>query len=86
MFDGCTPPSKIVFNKKTFLVHMHNFPIACMNEEMGKLIENAVGVVKECEVNKDGTTWGHSLRVYIELELQKPISRGRFLNVSGNKI
>lgn len=56
-----------------------------MNEEMGKLIGSAFGQVRDCDVDKDGKAWGQSLRVYINIILQKPISRERFLNMSGNK-
>lgn len=56
-----------------------------MYEEMGKLIGSAFGQVRDCDVDKDGKAWGQSLRVYINIILQKPISRERFLNMSGNK-
>lgn len=51
--------------------------MARMNDEMGKLIGNAIEMVQECNVNKDGMAVGQTLRVYIELEIQKPIPRVR---------
>lgn len=56
-----------------------------MNEEMDKVIGSVVGKVHACDVDKDGKAWGQTLRAYIEIEIQKPLPRGRMLNVSGNK-
>lgn len=76
----------MIFDSKMFWVHMHDLPMACMNDKMGKFIGNKVGLVKACDVNKDATEWGQTLRVYIELELHKPISSERFINLLGNRI
>lgn len=64
---------------------MHNLPIGCINEEMGKDISKTIRVVKMCDVDKKGSGWGLTLCVLIEVDLKKSISRGRTINVMGNK-
>lgn len=59
--------------------------MACMNEEMGRLIRSVVGKVHACDVDKEGKGWGQILRAYIEIELQKPLPGGRILNISRHK-
>lgn len=60
--------------------------MACMNAKMGMAIGNALGVVHSCDVDKDEATWGKTQRVNIEMELQKPIIRGRILNLASTKV
>lgn len=55
---------------------MHDLPIGCMNVKMNNHIGSLIEVVKECDVNEDGTGWRTSLRVRIGLRLDKSISRG----------
>lgn len=85
-FDGSSPPSKMKFSSEIFWIHMHDLAMFCMNEEIGRIIGSAFGQVRDCDIDKEGKAWGQSLRVYIEIDLHKPIPRGRFLNLSGNKI
>lgn len=49
-------------------------------------IGGSVGRVLEVDVADDGIGWGKSLRVKVEVPLQKAIAGGRFLNVKGNKL
>lgn len=65
---------------------MHDLPMACINEKIGKMIGSTIGQVLACDVNKDGRAWGQSLRIYIELDIEKPLPRGRFINKLGSKI
>lgn len=39
-----------------------------------------------CDLDKNGPCWGSTLRVFIEMDLKKPISRGKTINVLGNKL
>lgn len=83
-FDGYMPAAKIDFSKEFFWVHMHKLPIDCMNERTRTDIGKSIGVVKLCNVQRDGSWWGMVLRVLIELDLHKPILRGRTINVQGS--
>lgn len=37
---------------------MHDLPMACINEKIGKMIGSTIGQVLACDVNKDGRAWG----------------------------
>lgn len=84
-FDALTPVFKMEFSKEAFWVHMHELPIGCMNEDMGEQMGKTIGAVKKCDIDKQGSGWRTTLHVLIEVDLKKPISRGRTINVLGNK-
>lgn len=85
-FDGYTLTSKMDFSKEAFWVQLHDLPIARIKKDMGNFIgNNTIGLVKTCDVQNDGSGWGTVLRVLIELDLYKPITRGKTLNVKGIK-
>lgn len=65
---------------------MHDLPMACMNGKIGRMTGSAIGRVHDYDVDKEGRAWGHTLRIYIEVENQKPLPRGRFINVAVMKI
>lgn len=84
-FNGCTLATIMDVFREFFWLQMHDLPIACMNEEMGTFIGNTIGTVKECDVQNDGSGWDAVLRVLIELDIHKRITRGQTLNVKGIK-
>lgn len=84
-FDDCTLTSKMEFSKEAFWVQMHDLPITCMNQEMRTFIGNTIEEVKKCDVHTDGKAWGKVLRILIEINLLKPITRSRTLNIKGIK-
>lgn len=79
------PISKMNFSTEAFWVHMHDLSIRCMTEEMGREIGKRIGKVIKFDLVQNGYGWGKALRVLIEVELQKPISRDRTINLLGNK-
>lgn len=85
-FDGITPTSKMDFSMESFWVQLHNLPLGCMHEDIGRQVGDTIIVVKACDVREDGSGWGKVLRMYIELDLCKPLPRGRTLNILGEKI
>jgi hypothetical protein len=85
-FDGVTPPSEIDFEMVEFWVRMINLPLACMCKDVGYQIGSSVGIVKEVETDDEGVAWGEYLRVRIQLDLKKPLSRGRMLKVQGRSV
>lgn len=56
-----------------------------MNEKMGTFIGNTIGMVKGYDVKEDGLAWDIVLRVFIELNFYKSVTRGRTLNILGSK-
>lgn len=57
-----------------------------MNEGRGKLFGESIGKVDEVDVKGDGSGWGKCLRVSIEMDLTKPLARGRTICVKGEKL
>lgn len=45
-----------------------------MNEKIGTQIGKTLGVVRACDVDEDGYRWAKVLRIYEEMDLDKPIS------------
>lgn len=84
-FDGGTPPSNLDFEKVAFWVRMFRLPLACMGKEAGFQIGSSIGVVEEVDTDEEGVGWGEFLRVRIQVELTKPLPRGRVLKYNGNK-
>lgn len=84
-FDALTPTLKMNLTKEQFWVHMHQLLIGCMNEKMGLKIGKTIGEVIMCDMDKNGSCWDATLLVLVEMNLKKPINRGRTINVMGNK-
>ncbi|XP_059436686.1 uncharacterized protein LOC132169716 [Corylus avellana] len=85
-FDGLTPPTQIVFEKIAFWVRMLKLPLACMSKDVGTLIVSTMGFFEEVDIDIDGVGWGEFLCVRIQLDLTKPLSRGRFLKLQGKSV
>ncbi|KAJ0052838.1 hypothetical protein Pint_03233 [Pistacia integerrima] len=60
-------------------------PFAAMNNDYGVQLVSAIGKVLEVEVGKNGLGWGSFLRVKVEVELTKPLVRGRILRIGEQK-
>ncbi|XP_040990949.1 uncharacterized protein LOC121238174 [Juglans microcarpa x Juglans regia] len=84
-FDGVTPPSELNFNSTTMWVQLHNLPLGYMNKEIGGRIGSTIGRVIEVEADFDGNCWGKWIRVQIEMDLMKPLIRGKFVELLGQK-
>jgi hypothetical protein len=82
-FDGWMSSSENTFDKASFWVRMMNLPLACMGQEVGLKLGASVGQVEEVDTDKDGIGWGEYLRVKINVDLYKPLSRGRMLKYDG---
>jgi hypothetical protein len=85
-FDGLSSISEIVFDRAEFWVRMLNLPLACMGKEVGYQIGSTVGVVQEVDTDEEGVGWGKYLRVKIQIDLTKPLARGRTINLFGKKV
>ncbi|XP_035551145.1 uncharacterized protein LOC118349709 [Juglans regia] len=86
LFEEDTPPQKLRFMQERFWIQFHNLPLSCMNEDRGRQLGNTIGVVEKVDVKEDGSGWGRYLRVLIVIDLQKPLARGRTINVKGEKL
>jgi hypothetical protein len=85
-FDGVAPPSKYTFDKAAFWIRMKNLPLACMGLEIGRKINATMVVVEAVDTDSRGTAWGEFLCVKVNLELSKPLPRGRKINIEGEAL
>lgn len=82
-FDGKSSSANFIFDKATFWVRMSNLPLACMDKETGRMLGEIVGRVEDVDTDGRGVVWGEFLRVKIQMDLSKPLARGRMLKVQG---
>ncbi|GLT77767.1 hypothetical protein SLA2020_493250 [Shorea laevis] len=85
-FDGFTPPTQIVFSHSPFWVQIHDMPFLCMNREVGRKVGSTLGDVLDVDVAGDGIGWGRCLRVQINIDVTKPLERGRSLHLDGRQV
>jgi hypothetical protein len=83
-FDGMTPASQIDFNYSPFWVQIHDMPLLCMTKGIGSKIGESMGRFLDIDLAGDGAGWGRCLRIRVEIDLSKPLERGRALNLKGN--
>jgi hypothetical protein len=60
---------------------MYKLPLDYMGKEVGELLGSTVGVVDEVDMDAEGVEWGEHLRVRIQINLYKPLVRGRMLTL-----
>jgi hypothetical protein len=82
-FDGTTPPSQMAFNHSPFWVQIHDMPLLCMTKGIGTKIGESMGCLMEVDLAGDGAGWGRCLRIRVEIDLSKPLERGRALKFEG---
>lgn len=57
-----------------------------MNLCYGNIIGEKIGKVLEVDVDDDDTRWGEFLRIQVEVNLFKPLTRGRAMEYNGKKL
>lgn len=85
-FDGLTPPSEISFSHTFMWVQMHNLPYACMNSNVGLRIGASICKVFHVDEDEHGKGWGQFLKCLVEMNLTKPLLRGKTLLLEGKQI
>ncbi|KAJ0089496.1 hypothetical protein Patl1_14179 [Pistacia atlantica] len=83
--DSSTPSNTSCFTHEPFWVQLHNMPFTAMNDDYGVQLASAIGKVLEVDVGANGLGWGSFLRVKVEVELTKPLVRGRILRIGEQK-
>ncbi|XP_041009439.1 uncharacterized protein LOC121253498 [Juglans microcarpa x Juglans regia] len=84
-FEGDLHPGKILFDCESMSVQLHNLPLARMNRDTGERIGRSIGRVLEVDVDEKESGWGQFLRVKVEIDLKKPLARGRTIFVSSSR-
>jgi hypothetical protein len=82
-FDGKTPPAQMAFKHSLFWVQVHDLPLLCMTKRIAVKIGESLGKLTEVDLAGDGAGWGRSIRIRVEIDLAKPLERGRALRLEG---
>ena len=82
-FDGKTPPAHMAFKQSPFWVQVHDMPLLCMTKRIGVKIGKSLGCLEEVDLAGDGVGWGRCLQTRVEIDLVKPLERGRALRLEG---
>ncbi|XP_040992702.1 uncharacterized protein LOC121239512 [Juglans microcarpa x Juglans regia] len=80
-FDSSTPPTEINFTHEPFWIQLHGMPLAAMNIEGGESIGASVGEVITVDVDGEGIEWGKFLRIRLNMDITKPLARGRLIRM-----
>jgi hypothetical protein len=82
-FDGTVTASQIGFSHSPFWVQIHDMPLLCMTKGIGMKIGESMGKFIEVDLAGEGAGWGRCLRIRVEIDLSKPLERGRALTLAG---
>lgn len=84
-FESFTPPTELMFTHTNLWVQLHNLPLGCMNIEVGTRIEYTIGTILQVDVDYKVDCWRKWLRVLVEVDLMKPLARGKTLELIGQR-
>uniref|UniRef100_A0A2N9G189 CCHC-type domain-containing protein n=1 Tax=Fagus sylvatica TaxID=28930 RepID=A0A2N9G189_FAGSY len=76
---GDMKPDEVSFKYAAFWIRIFNLPIKSMVKEVGEDIERAIGQHIEVDVLENGLAWGHYLRIRVNIDITKPLLRGKIL-------
>ncbi|TXG48913.1 hypothetical protein EZV62_024788 [Acer yangbiense] len=74
------------FNKSKFWVQIHNAPLICMSEEIGRFLRSMIGDVVDFDGGDPGSDVTNFLRVRVLLEIDKPLRRCLRIDVLGDGV
>lgn len=80
-FDGQTPPSRMNFNHSPIWIQIHDMLLVCMTKSVGSKIGDSIGKLESVDVANLGTGWRRYLRIRVNIDLMKPLERGRALHL-----
>lgn len=70
-------PDQLFFGDCPFWIQVRNLPLECMSIEVGKKMFKAFGAVQEVALAQLSGNRGRCLRVKVELDITKPLPRGK---------
>ena len=54
-----------------------------MNSFVGTRIANEIGVSILVDASKSGLAWGPFLRIWVDIDISKPLMRGKMIQIEG---
>ncbi|XP_075649855.1 uncharacterized protein LOC142620359 [Castanea sativa] len=73
----------VLFQRSPFWIRVFNIPIRSMNAKVGRYIANEIGVPLLVDGPKSGLAWGPFLCIRVDIDITKPLMRGKMLQVEG---
>ena len=83
-FDGSTPARYLRFTKLKIWVQIHGLPMCMLDPEIAIELGETLGQVTPCE-NSSELVGGDFLRAHVEIDVSKPLCRGRRIELDENK-
>lgn len=84
--EGACQLVETIIDTESFWIQLYDLPFQFMNRRYENLIGDKLGKVLEIDVNDDDTRWGEYLRIRVEINLNKPLTRGRALEFKRKKL
>lgn len=94
-FDKCLVLIRVVygkqqahqmeFTKALFWVCLHDLPLRAQSEYMGRQIGGSIGEVVKVDFEEDNYAWGEFMRVWVNIDISKPLLLGKNVNVGVDK-
>ena len=82
-FNGDLSPGNVSFQYSSFWIRVFNIPIKSMNSVVGTRIANEIGVPILIDAPKSGLAWHPFLRIWVDIDVTKPLMRGKMIHVEG---
>lgn len=77
---------QVPLNKIAFWIKIHKLPCGTFTVAVGKSLGNYIGKFLEYETTNRGFPWMKSMRIRVELDVDKPLRKGRKNNVGGTSV
>ena len=82
-FNGDVSPDKVSFQCSSIWIRVFNIPIKSMNSTVGNYIANEIGIPILVDAPKSGLAWGPFLRIRVDIDITKPLMRGKMIHIEG---
>ena len=82
-FKGDLSLGNVSFQYSPFWIRVFNIPIKSMNSFVGTRIANEIGVSILVDAPKSGLAWGPFLRIWVDIDITKPLMRGIIIQIEG---
>ena len=82
-FTSDVGSENVTFQRSLFWIWVFNIPIKSMNATVGNYISNEIGVPLLVDAPKSGLAWGPFLHIRVDVDITKPLMRGKMIQVEG---
>ncbi|KAL0007500.1 hypothetical protein SO802_009002 [Lithocarpus litseifolius] len=69
------------FTKASFWIQIHDLPLWRKNRANAEAIGTTLGTLEQVDISSTGECQGRYIRVRVNIDISKPLCRGRFVNV-----